>query len=40
MPYAQWKSSHQSDSTPEQLDRMAISMARNPDAHGRLSEQG
>ena len=36
MPYAQWKAAHQSDATPEQLDRMAASMARN----AGLSEQG
>ena len=36
MPYAQWKAAHQSDATPEQLDRMAASMARN----AGLSERG
>ena len=30
MPYARWKAAHQSDATPEQLERMAASMARNP----------
>jgi len=29
MPYAEWKSLHQSDATPEQLQRMADSVARN-----------
>ena len=30
MPYAQWKARHVSDATPEQLDRMAESLKRNP----------
>ena len=30
MPYAQWKADHQRDATPEQLERMAQSIARNP----------
>ena len=30
MPYAEWKSRHQSEATPEQLARMAESMKRNP----------
>ena len=29
MPYAQWKAAHHSDATPEQLDRMAASVAKN-----------
>ncbi len=29
MPYAQWKDRHQSDATPEQLERMKESVARN-----------
>ena len=29
MPYAQWKATHQSDTTPEQLARMAESVAKN-----------
>ena len=29
MPYAQWKASHQQDATPEQLERMAASVAKN-----------
>ncbi len=29
MPYAQWKAEHQSEATPEQLQRMAESVARN-----------
>ncbi|MBB5984515.1 DUF1244 domain-containing protein [Sphingobium lignivorans] len=29
MPYAQWKDSHQSEATPEQLERMKASVARN-----------
>ena len=30
MPYAEWKKRHVGDATPEQLDRMAESMKRNP----------
>lgn len=30
MPYAQWKAEHQQPATPEQLARMAESLARNP----------
>ena len=30
MPYAQWKAAHVNDATPEQLDRMARSLERNP----------
>ena len=30
MPYAQWKTEHQGDATPEQLERMEESVARNP----------
>ena len=30
MPYAEWKVHHVGDATPEQLDRMAESMKRNP----------
>jgi len=29
MPYAEWKARHQGDATPEQLDRMRASVARN-----------
>lgn len=30
MPYAQWKAQHQGEATPEQLQRMAESVAKNP----------
>jgi len=29
MPYSQWKAQHQSDATPEQLERMKASVAKN-----------
>lgn len=29
MPYAEWKARHQADATPEQLARMAESVAKN-----------
>ena len=29
MPYAQWKAAHQADATPEQLARIAESVAKN-----------
>jgi len=29
MPYAQWKTQHQAEATPEQLARMAESVAKN-----------
>ncbi len=29
MPYAQWKTEHQTEATPEQLARMAQSVAKN-----------
>ena len=29
MPYAQWKAQHQGDATPEQLERMKASVAKN-----------
>ena len=29
MPYAQWKAQHQAEATPEQLARMATSVAKN-----------
>lgn len=29
MPYAQWKAEHQRDATPEQLERMRVSMMKN-----------
>ena len=29
MPYAQWKAQHQGEATPEQLDRMKASIAKN-----------
>lgn len=32
MPYDQWKAGHVADATPEQLDRMAASLTRNPSA--------
>ncbi len=32
MAYADYKARHQSDATPEQLERMAASVARNADA--------
>lgn len=30
MPYAEWKAQHQAEATPEQLAKMAESVARNP----------
>lgn len=30
MPYAEWKAQHQGEATPEQLARMAESVAKNP----------
>jgi hypothetical protein len=30
MPYGEWKKAHVADATPEQLDRMAESLKRNP----------
>lgn len=30
MPYAEWKAKHQVEATPEQLQRMKDSLARNP----------
>lgn len=30
MPYAEWKANHQTEATPEQLARMAESVAKNP----------
>lgn len=32
MPYAEWKAKHQGDATPEQLARMAESVAKNASA--------
>lgn len=29
MPYAEWKAAHQQEATPEQLQRMAESVAKN-----------
>ena len=29
MPYAQWKTQHQAEATPDQLERMAASVAKN-----------
>lgn len=29
MPYAQWKAEHQNEATPEQLERMRQSVAKN-----------
>ena len=29
MPYAEWKAQHQGEATPEQLDRMKASIAKN-----------
>jgi uncharacterized protein len=31
MPYAEWKARHQTEATPEQLQRMKESVARNAD---------
>lgn len=31
MPYAEWKARHQGEATPEQLRRMAESVAKNAD---------
>lgn len=33
MPQAEWKARHQSEATPEQLQRMQESMAKNAQAH-------
>ena len=33
MPMAMWKANHQSEATPEQLERMAQSMTRNEGMH-------
>ncbi len=30
VPYAEWKAQHQGDATPEQLERMRLSMEKNP----------
>lgn len=30
MPYSEWKAQHQGEATPEQLARMAESVAKNP----------
>ncbi len=30
MPYIRWKEEHQRDATPEQLERMGLSMEKNP----------
>jgi uncharacterized protein len=30
MPYQEWKAKHQGEATPEQLERMAESLKRNP----------
>ena len=30
MPYSEWKAQHQGEATPEQLQRMAESVAKNP----------
>lgn len=32
MPYAEWKAAHQADASPEQLERMRISLSLNADA--------
>ena len=29
MPYSEWKATHQAEATPEQLERMAESVAKN-----------
>jgi hypothetical protein len=31
MPQSEWKARHQAPATPEQMQRMADSVARNPD---------
>ena len=31
MPYADWKANHQAEATPEQLERMRVSVAKNKD---------
>lgn len=33
MPYAQWKAAHQAEATPEQLQRMKESVAKNAGSH-------
>ena len=33
MPYVQWKAAHQAEATPEQLARMAESVAKNARGH-------
>lgn len=33
MPYSEWKSRHQTEATPEQLDRMKESVAKNAAGH-------
>ncbi|MBB6124160.1 DUF1244 domain-containing protein [Sphingobium subterraneum] len=33
MPYSQWKSAHQAEATPEQLQRMQESVAKNKETH-------
>ena len=33
MPYSEWKATHQAEATPEQLARMAESVAKNAPGH-------
>lgn len=33
MPYSEWKANHQTEATPEQLDRMKESVAKNAAGH-------
>ena len=36
MPYAEWKAHHQGDATPEQLERMKTSVAKNAPKNGAV----
>ena len=38
MPYAEWKAAHVGEATPEQLERMRVSMARNAALDEALDE--
>jgi len=33
LPAAEWKARYQTETTPEQLERMDASMKRNPETH-------
>lgn len=33
MPFAEWKARHQSEASPEQIERMKESVAKNADSH-------